>query len=329
MYLYDESKGASTKDKLAESTLRTTLENARAIVYAGAMYIDALPTKTAAHDVQRSSLAAAYQAFGQELTPLRERQRAVQGMRQRTARQDANWADLDDIRRVVKGAARVFLQQTSVMDTMNEWLKVQRIVAACLYVLMPPSRLDIMQASFLTDPTPEKIQQLIDEAQTANYIEMGANGPALVINAHKNSQLHGELAANHERTRRFPTAGPMVQTETLTALGFDVELLARVLLHYEDLLSGLGARNPHRRLFFVYKRGANVEAAGGSTLGDRLKEFFRQYHEFSDKSLGTQMLRTITVSHEHRGNFDVEELQQLADWMGHSLTTAQNAYNRA
>merc|ERR1712146_477914 len=293
------------------------------------MYIDALPGDNPSYMRQRQHLAAAYQAFGAELGPLRDRQRATVGLRRRTPRQEANWANLNDIRRVVAGAARIFLQQDTVDETQKGWNEVQQVVAACLYVLMPPSRLDVMSVCFLDNPTAQDIQSLIDDAQTANYVELGQNGPAIVINAHKNSRLHGKLVADHERTRRFPTAGPMVQTETLTALGFDVDLLSRVLLHYEDLLSGLGARNPHRRLFFVYKRGANVEAAGGSTLGDRLKEFFRQYPEFSDKSLGTQMLRTITVSHEHRGNFDVEELQQLADWMGHSLTTAQNSYNRA
>ena len=330
MHLYDESKGASTKDQLAENTLRTTIENARAIVYAAAMYIDALPGDNPAHARQRQHLAAAYQAFGTELGPLRDRQRAVTGMRRRTARQQANWASLDDIRRVVAGAARVFLQQDSVDDTQGAWLQAQQVVAACMYVLMPPSRLDVMQVCFMDDPTDEDVQTLINDAQMSNYVELGQNGPAIVINAHKNSRLHGELAAAHERTRRFPTAGPLVQTDTLTDLGFDVDLLSRVLTHYDTLITaGLGARNPHRRLFFVYRPGANVEAPGASTVGDRLKKFFKRYQEFGDKSLGTQMLRTITVSHEHRGDFDIDELEQLADWMGHSFTTAQNSYNRA
>lgn len=122
----------------------------------------------------------------------------------------------------------------------------------------------------------------------------------------------------------------MAQTKTLDALGFNVDLLSRVLTHYDGLITAaLGARNPHRRLFFVWKPGANVEPSAGSTTGDRLKKFFAQHAEFEGKSLGTQMLRTITVTTEHRGDFDVEELNELADWMGHSLQTAQTAYNRS
>merc|ERR1712146_176167 len=294
------------------------------------MYIDALPGDNPSYMRQRQHLAAAYQAFGAELGPLRDRQRATVGLRRRTPRQEANWANLNDIRRVVAGAARIFLQQDTVDETQKGWNEVQQVVAACLYVLMPPSRLDVMSVCFLDNPTAQDIQSLIDDAQTANYVELGQNGPAIVINAHKNSRLHGKLVADHQRTRRFPTWGPMVQTETLTALGFDVDLLSRVLQHYDELLrTKLGPRNPHRRLFFVYKRGANVEPAAPSTVGDRLKKFFARYDEFSGKSLGTQMLRTITVSHQHRGDFDVEELGKLADWMGHNLSTAQNAYNRA
>ena len=40
-YLFDDSKGASTKDLVAPNTLRTTLEEARAIVYAAARHVDA------------------------------------------------------------------------------------------------------------------------------------------------------------------------------------------------------------------------------------------------------------------------------------------------
>ena len=123
----------------------------------------------------------------------------------------------------------------------------------------------------------------------------------------------------------------MQQTETLAKLGFDVDLCAKVLVHYAGLIERhLGARNPLRRLFFVYKPGANVEKASPTTLGDRLKWFFFQFPEFVGKSLGCQMLRTITVTELHSyASMDTDELRQLADWMGHQLRTAQETYARS
>ena len=123
----------------------------------------------------------------------------------------------------------------------------------------------------------------------------------------------------------------MQHTETLAKLGFDVDLCAKVLVHYAGLIERhLGARNPLRRLFFVYKPGANVEKASPTTLGDRLKWFFYKFPEFVGKSLGCQMLRTITVTELHSdASMDTDELRQLADWMGHQLQTAQREYTRA
>ena len=52
--------------------------------------------------------------------------------------------------------------------------------------------------------------------------------------------------------------------------------------------------------------------------------------EFVGKSLGCQMLRTITVTELHSdASMDTDELRQLADWMGHQLQTAQREYTRA
>jgi hypothetical protein len=330
-YLFDESKGASTKDRVALNTLRTTLEEARAIVYAAARHVDANgDNQNPAHMAQKRHLAKAYQEFGSVLHPLREQCRAQRDRRHKSERQKKNWSDLDAIRRAVAGQARLFLRQTDVADTRHAWKDVQQLVAASLYVLIPPSRKDIMETAFLNDPSQDNIDDLISNG-IANYIDMSGDQPAIVINNHKTNRLHGELIDDHDRTRRFPASGTMEQTETLDKLGFDVELCAKVLVHYAGLIDRhLGARNPLRRLFFVYKPGANVEKPSATTLGDRLKWFFYKFPEFVGKSLGCQMLRTITVTELHSdASMDTDELRQLADWMGHQLQTAQREYTRA
>ena len=330
-YLFDDSKGASTKEKLALNTLRTTLEEARAIVYAAARHVDANgDDQNPAHVAQKRHLAKAYQEFGAVVHPLREELRAQRDRRHKSERQKKNWSALDDIRRAVAGQARLFLRQTDVADTRKAWNDMQQLVAACLYVLIPPSRKDIMETAFIDDPSQDSIDDLISNG-IANYIDMSSDQPAIIINAHKTSRLRGELVDDHERTRRFPVTGTMQQTETLAKLGFDVELCAKVLVHYAGLIDRhLGARNPLRRLFFVYKPGANVEKASPTTLGDRLKWFFFQFPEFVGKSLGCQMLRTITVTELHSdATMDNDELRQLADWMGHQLRTAQETYARS
>ena len=63
---------------------------------------------------------------------------------------------------------------------------------------------------------------------------------------------------------------------------------------------------------------------------DPTKWFFYKFPEFVGKSLGCQMLRTITVTELHSdATMDNDELRQLADWMGHQLCTAQETYARS
>ena len=246
-YLFDDSKGASTKEKLALNTLRTTLEEARAIVYAAARHVDANgDDQNPAHVAQKRHLAKAYQEFGAVVHPLREELRAQRDRRHKSERQKKNWSDLDDIRRAVAGQARLFLRQADVADTRKAWNDMQQLVAACLYVLIPPSRKDIIETAFVDDPSQDNIDDLISNG-IANYIDMSSDKPAIIINAHKTSRLRGELVDDHERTRRFPVTGTMQQTETLAKLGFDVDLCAKVLVHYAGLIERhLGARNPLR-----------------------------------------------------------------------------------
>ena len=100
----------------------------------------------------------------------------------------------------------------------------------------------------------ELVYFLQGDFKSSHHAVLSSDKPAIVINAHKTSRLHGELVDDHERTRRFPVTGTMQQTETLAKLGFDVDLCAKVLVHYAGLIERhLGARNPLRRLFFVLR----------------------------------------------------------------------------
>jgi hypothetical protein len=174
-----------------------------------------------------------------------------------------------------------------------------------------------------------------------NYIDLGAQPPAIVFNHHKRDRLRGERGVlGHENTIILP----LVQTDLHTKLGFDMDLLVRVLTHYHNLMrQEIAARNPHMRLFWNFKPGASMEPLKGTALGDRIKEFFKAAvgggedawliaEDGDAKRLGGRMLRKITVTDMQKrdlADYTPEERSQMADWMNHGIATHQGgAYNK-
>ena len=340
-YLYDSSKGESQKDQLAPGTRRKYLENARSIVYSAAVYLEALPGDM--HRDQYVQLAKNFQAFGPELRELRESEkiRVAAGELSEEARR--NWAPLDKIREVVTSACQDLLTQASVEDKQGPWLRAQKTVAAALVVLQPPNRgpSDIGETAFVDNPSADELEDLVEDADIMNYIDLGAQPPVIVLNHHKLDGLHGVRGVvDHEKTIRIP----LVQTDLHTKLGFDMDLLVRVLTHYRNLMrQHLGRRNPNMRLFWAFKPGANVEMLKPTALGDRIKEFFTMAvgggedawlltDDGEAKRLGGRILRTITATDlqgRDLSEYTPDERKKVAEWMNHGIATHQGgAYNK-
>jgi hypothetical protein len=340
-YLYDSSQGESQKEQLAPATRRKYLENARSIVYSAAVFLEALPGD--AHRDQYAQLAKNFQAFGPELRELRASEKIRVGAGQLSDDDRRNWAPLDKIQEVVTSACQELLTQGSIPNKQGPWLKAQRTVAAALVVLQPPNRgpSDIGETVFVDNPSEDELESLAEEADVMNYIDLGAQPPAIVFNHHKRDRLRGERGVlGHENTIILP----LVQTDLHTKLGFDMDLLVRVLTHYHNLMrQEIAARNPHMRLFWNYKPGASMEPLKGTALGDRIKEFFRAAvgggedawliaEDGDAKRLGGRMLRKITVTDMQKrdlADYTPEERKQMAEWMNHGIATHQGgAYNK-
>jgi hypothetical protein len=200
----------------------------------------------------------------------------------------------------------------------------QKTLQMAFYVLLPPTRNDLANVRFVTDESEESLRA----AKSPNYIVVSDDGEmTFVMNAFKNDGRsdaaeynpdEGDFMLNHDKTERFPLEADRI----LAKYGFAPERLADMLAQYRAELSQ--ETNPNEYLFYKTTAGTAVPLSKDA-LGKRMG---RLMHDLTDKTVQSQMFRTLFLSWLDTKRPSMADRKHLAKWMMHSVEKQMGTYSK-